>query len=213
MKSMILYVIVGLITLISATAKEESRNWKDTKGRIIRGTLKEKTATTASILLESNAKITVISLDKLSPEDRKYVETADVFPLPVMTARTEKVQSNAADTKYDSRGVAVTLSKTHGRNFKVDFLFLGADKGSPTLGIYKRQQASISIDGKYMFSTVYRYKSELRFDDDYRGFAVRVTDEEGNEIARTASQKPFERFLDSMSSAAVEVVAPESLGR
>jgi hypothetical protein len=182
-----------LLTLAVATAAEPSRTWTDTKGRTLEGTLLEKTDTTASLLLK-NGNRTVMKLADLSQADRDYVAKAEVFPNVEMVAKTVAVDSNAANTKNDARKVEVVVTKMHGRSYEATIRWLGP--AGNKVGIYKSETRQVPADGKLAFAIAYK-STRKGVRPDYRGYVVGVR-ETGNAVwsAKSASQKPFEKFLD-----------------
>ena len=182
-----------LLLTLAATAAEPSRTWTDTKGRTVEGTLLEKTETTASLLLK-NGNRTVMKLADLSPADREYVEKAQVFPNVEMVAKTVSVDSNEARTKSDARTVEVTVTKMHGRSYEATIHWLGP--AGNKAGIYKSETRKVPDDGKLVFAIAYK-TTRKGVRPDYRGYVVGLR-ETGNAVwaAKSASQKPFEKFLD-----------------
>lgn len=94
------------------------------------------------------------------------------------------------------RTINVNVTGTAGKEFKIEAIWLGDDGDKGKYGIYKRLSGKVTADGDTKFSAEYLGKSHIDYDVDYRGFAVRLLDSNGVEVARQASQKPFERFLD-----------------
>lgn len=172
-------------------AAEPSRTWTDTKGRKVEGTLLSKTETTADVLLKGGKRSTM-KLADLSESDREYVAKAEVFPPVEMLAKTVAAESNEKGTQKDARKVSVEVTEMHGRKYSATIHWLGP-KGS-TVGIYKSQTLPVGEDGKVSFSVTYKDAGK---GSDYKGYVVGLK-EEGNAVwaAKSASQKPFERFLD-----------------
>lgn len=188
----LLPLLLGLA--ISANAAESSRDWTDVKGRKITGKLVGKDDTSAEILLKTGKRAKV-PLASLSEEDQKYIAAADVHPDPELTAKTLTVDSNEANTKYDKRGVEVTLSKIHGRKYFVTIHWLGPVKNG--VGIYKSETKEVSEDGKLKFEVTYDHRTTAG--TDYKGYVVGLGEdgEFGRQwVGKAASQKPFERFLE-----------------
>lgn len=185
-------------------AAETSRMWTSPDGKMVDATLTAKTDTTATLMITKTRKSVTFALDKLSVSDRGYVKNADVRPPAEMTARTESVKSNTVDRKTDGgtkqrkdeRSVSVEMSKVEGRDIEIEVLFLGDDGGS-RVGVFKTLKKTVNADGKTSFDVLYPATlSGVAYDDNYRGWVVRASYKGGEEIARQASQKPFERFLD-----------------
>ena len=72
-------LLLLLAALSIASAKQESRQWTDTQGRSIYGTLTAKTDKSATILL-ANGKKVEIPLEKLDPPANLYIKEADLTP-------------------------------------------------------------------------------------------------------------------------------------
>jgi hypothetical protein len=185
--------LLALLPLLAPLrAAEESRTWTDATGRKIAGTLKSKDDRSADILL-ANGKRAKIPLKQLSDEDRDYVAAADVHPDVVMLATTRKVDSNEAKSKWDARSIDVTLSKVHGRDYTVEVLWLGDGGDKNAYGIHKRQMTETQADGPLRFEVVY---NGGRFGSNHRGWVAYIKDADGIIVAKQASQKPFERFIE-----------------
>lgn len=186
----ILPVICFSLFVAASSALEPSRTWTDTKGRKVEGSLISKTETTADVLLKTGKRSTM-KLADLSESDREYVAKANVFPQVEMTAKTVASESNEKGTQRDSRKVAVEVTKMHGRKYEATIHWLGP-KGS-TVGIYKSETVEVGEDGKVTFSVTYKGGKSGA---DYKGYVVGLK-EDGNGlwVAKSASQKPFERFL------------------
>ena len=134
-----------LTTSFFLQAGEEIRVWTDNKGREIKATLMDKSETHADVLLKTG-KRAKLKLSDLSQEDQEYVASADVLPSPEMTARTVKVDSNEARTKYDRRDVEVVLSDTRDRSYELTIHWLGP-KGN-SVAIYKTETRPIKAARK-----------------------------------------------------------------
>ncbi|WP_193211996.1 hypothetical protein [Luteolibacter marinus] len=185
------------LLLATLSAAEPSRQWTDTKGRTMTGTLVDKSETHAEVLLK-NGKRANIKLADLSQADREYVAAADVMPEPDMEARTVKLDSNEANTKYDARCVEVTLSKMRERPHSLTIHWLGP-KGN-TVAVYASETKEVNDDGTVQFKITYK-GSKRGVGPDYKGFVVGLL-EDGETgprwVQKSASQKPFERFLDEV---------------
>ena len=186
--------IVKTVALLLALAgmsfaEETSRTWTNSEGKTVTGILKSKSSTTAEVLL-SGGKSATLEIAKLSKADQDYIAAAQVFPQLKMVARTAKAKSNEAGSQMDNRAVEVELSNVSGRNLMITLKWLGPE-GS-TVGVYKTQTKYSSVDGIVSFDVVYRGSG---VGSDYKGYAV-VVEYAGQILAKSASQKPFERFLE-----------------
>ena len=183
-----------LLALASfAFSAEPSREWTDTKGRKLTGSLVDKSDTEAEVSLKTGKRVK-LKLADLSEADREYVAAADVLPDAEMVARTVKVDSNEAGTKNDKRAVEVIVSKVRGREYSLEIVWLGPNGN--TVGVYKRASKDITEDGKILFEVEYKGGAQ---GGDYKGYAVALREDgEFGEriIAKASSQKPFERFLE-----------------
>lgn len=189
MKRLALFLALALPVF----AAEQSRTWTDTKGRKMEGILKDKNDKEAVLVLKTGKRVT-LKLADLSADDQKYVEAASVLPDPELTTKTVKIDSNEKGTKADARGVEITLKKMRDRKYTVIFQWLGP-KGS-TVGIYKSERRELSEDGSTIFKCTYKSENKDGVGADYKGYVVGIKDADGNWVAKDASQKPFERFLD-----------------
>lgn len=204
---------LSIALLSSIHAAEEIRMWTDPTGRMLRGTLKAKDATSATVNLDSG-KTVKIPLEKLSKSDQEYVSKADLANPPRMIVTTVKsdqgektrefYNSNTGSRKNSyaggSRTININVSGTAGKEFSFEVAWIGDDGDKGKYGVFKRVTQKIAVDGDTKVTAEFTNNSSKDFDADYRGYAVRLLDASGVEIARTASQKPFERFLDQPSS-------------
>lgn len=188
MNRMLLVAMALLVSGLAAIA-EEARTWTNQEGREIVGTLIEKDATHVKLLVKN--KRFRLPIASLSEEDQAYVAKAKVYPELELEAKTVKVDSNEANSKYDARKVSVKLEKLAGRKVKVRVVWIG--KGRSGVDFHAMEEREVATDGEIFFSTVYRPgRGLLR---DYRGYAVGVADDAGRWIVVQASQKPYERFI------------------
>jgi hypothetical protein len=189
-------IFPGLIFVLAlgfASAAEKPREWTDSKGRKVTATLMDKSDTEADVLLKSGKRVK-LKLSDLSEADQKYVTASDVLPVPDMDVRTIKVDSNEANTQYDKRSIQVTLDRVRGRSYTLRVVWLGPNGN--TVGIFKEETVSADKDGKLVFTAEYKGGKS---GSEYKGYAVALVEksEFGDTIvARGASQKPFERFLE-----------------
>ncbi len=188
MSRMLLVATALLVSGLQAIA-EEARTWTNRDGREIVGTLIEKDATHVKLLVEN--KRFRIPIDSLSEADRDHIAKAKVYPELEVEARTVKVDSNEANSKYDARKVSVKLEKLAGRKVVVRVVWIG--KGRSGVDFHAMEEKQVAADGEVFFSTVYRPGQGRLLD--YRGYAVGVADDAGRWIAVQASQKPYERFI------------------
>lgn len=195
-KSILLILPLALSVAIAA---EPVRTWTDTQGRTLEGTLKGKTETSAEILLKNGNRVT-LPLSKLSEADQEYVEAADVYPDPILSAATASVKSNAGNTKKDARAVKVKVQRVNGRDYKIVAIWLGDGGNKGKMGVYRIEEFSVSEDTEKLVDTEYVAQTSVANSFNYRGYAIGLLDESGEFgprwVAKNASQKPFERFLD-----------------
>jgi hypothetical protein len=185
--------ILILILFPIAYAAEESRTWTDTAGRTLQGRLVAKTTESAEVAL-ANGKRVKLSLEKLSPDDKSYVEKANVNPDPSMLVKTAAVKSNAAGTKKDERKIIVTITGADERALTIRVVWLGDNGDKGKYGVFFEDKREVSGNDNYEFSALYSPAGGSKNDRNYKGYAVQLLDGE-KVIATQASQKPFERFL------------------
>lgn len=184
--------------------------WTDATGRTIRGTLKAKSETSATLTLDSG-KTVRIPLEKLSKKDQDHVAKADLANPPKMIVSTVSAEKGDSTKTYkysggsyttktkesgDSRTISVKLSETAGKTFEIQVMWIGDDGDKSDYGVFKKISKDVSADGETKFTMEFKGDSTVRYDGSYRGYAVRLFDVKGVELDRQASQKPFERFLD-----------------
>ncbi len=188
-------VLASLVVCLSAA--EESRTWTNDKGQKIVGTLMAKDDTTADIMLKTG-KRTPVKIATLVKADQDYIAKAEVHPDPLMMARTVAHDNDTAKTKDDARSVEVDLSRIHGRKYEVTIHWLGPMGNK--VGIYKSETRKVDADGKFTLSVVYDgRKSRKGIGHEYKGYVVGLWGDAGfadGWVSKSASQKPFERFLD-----------------
>lgn len=185
--------------LSSVSGAEKIREWTDSKGRTLTGTLMGKDGTTAEVLLK-NGKRAKLPLKSLSEADQAYVAEADVHPDPEIEVRTSKATGDGGKYDFDIRGIEVTLEHIHERPYKLVIIWLGRS-GSKT-GIFVSEEADVSENAvRKKFGVTYDWKTyaDNEFARDYSGYAVGLLEENeggGYWVAKTASMKPYTRFLD-----------------
>lgn len=184
-------IILALCSV--AYAAEESRVWTDTAGRTLKARLVAKDALNAEVVLP-NGKRVKLPLEKLSADDKDYVDKADVNPDPSMLVKTAAVKSNVAGTKKDERKIVVTITGAGERTMTIRVVWLGDSGDRGKYGIFFEDKRDVPGNGKYEFSAMYSPASGTKNDRNYKGYAVQLLDGE-KVIATQASQKPFERFL------------------
>lgn len=176
---------------LSLHAVEESRTWTSAEGKTLSGKLVGKTDDSAEIMLASLKRVK-IPLAKLSSIDQEYVKSANVLPPPEMLSKTVSVKSNEAGTKFDARGVEVTVKNTAGKTHRVDLIWLVSS--ATGVGPYLKNSQTLSADGSLNFSIT------LRNGLNYKGYAVALYDQDDKEISRFATMKPWERFIDECAN-------------
>lgn len=196
MKLLLLFL---LLLLPSVHGAEKSREWTDSQGRTLTGTLVGKDDLHAEVLLK-NGKRAKLPLKKLSEEDQAYVADADVHPEPELEVRTSKATGDGGKYNFDIRGIDVTLENSHERPYKLVIIWLGRS-GSQT-GIFVAEESDISEDVvRKKFGVTYDWKTHADNDyaRDYSGYVVGLLEETeggGHWVASAVSMKPYRRFLD-----------------
>ena len=170
-------------------SEETSRTWANLEGKTLVGTLKSKGETSVEVNLTTGKTVT-LEIAKLSKPDQDYIAAVRMFHALEMTARTGKAQSNEKGDQLDARTIEVNLRHVEGRNLTITVKWLGPERS--TVAVYKSETKSANADGLVTFDVVYRGSG---VGSDYKGYAVSV-ECAGEVLARSASQKPFERFLD-----------------
>lgn len=182
--------------LIAPLTAQQSRTWTDAKGRSIIGTMVGKNASAAEVRM-SNGRIVALKRSDLSVACWKYVEETAIQTVPKMTARTVAVRSNEAGTKLDMRALEIECSQLgEGIDYEVVIIWLGDGPGSGKYGVWKTNKQAATA-GKEVFKTVYN-GTRYDFGTNFRGWVAGLRDSNGKWLARTASIKPYERFLDEL---------------
>ena len=191
--------VLFLFVAISAMG-QDVRTWRDVDGREIIGKMIAKSGTEVTVLVDG--KNFTIPLERLSDGCRGYVRET-IVQTPV-SLRVETV-SQRADTNdhlhtsgegADSKTIKVHVSRVKGRVLNVECVWIGNHLSNKRYGIYQRKTRTVSSDTAVRFSATFAKDYEVDYDDDYKAYAIRVTDANGNEVGRMASMKSFERFLD-----------------
>jgi hypothetical protein len=185
----------ALATLILATAAiaQDSRTWTSADGRTIEGVLLSKNADGVEVRLRDGRTVN-LRLDALSEGCREYVATTAIRGAPRMTARTVALRSNEAGTKHDTRILEVSCSHLGDEELEIVVIWLGDAPGSGKYGVWKTEKA-VASNGLQNFRTVYDGPL-ARHGSNFRGWVAGLRDAKGKWIVRTASMKPYERFLD-----------------
>ena len=157
--------------------------------------LMDKDGNNLDLLLKSGKRVT-IKLTTLSEGDQEYVKQAKPGGDPQILAKTVVARSSESKAVTDHRIVEVQVKKVAGRSYKLKIIWLGPlDK---TVGVHASETVDITENRTVIFETTYD-KSYREVHTQYKGFAVAISEEtdRGEKIvAKQASQKPFERFLD-----------------
>lgn len=192
-------IICILAIATTLHAAEESRTWTSAEGKTLSGKLVGKTDDSAEIMLASLKRVK-IPLAKLSSIDQEYVKSANVLPPPEMLCKTVSVKSNEAGSKADARGVEITVTNTAGKSHRVDLIWLVG--GTSSVNPHLKNSQTLSADGPVNFAIT------LRNGLNYKGYAAALYDAEGKEIARFATMKPWERFIDECANMATSPQKP-----
>ncbi|BCX46095.1 signal peptide protein [Haloferula helveola] len=181
-------VLLGLV--VPLVAGEKPREWTDSQGRKMTGTLVEKNQTHVEILVKS--KRYKLPIESLSEDDQEYIKNADVYPDVELDVRTVKVESSGTSsfTDVDARKIEVSVKNVSGRKLTVRCVWIG--DGGKAVGFHTMDEHTLTEDSTLEFSTTYDFKGgKLR---EYRGYAVGVK-HNGIWKAVQASMKPYERFI------------------
>lgn len=192
-------ILFTIALALSIHAAEETRTWTSPEGKTLSGKLVGKSDDSAEIMLPSLKRVK-IPLAKLSSIDQEYVKSANVLPPPEMLCKTVSVKSNEAGTKADARGVEIAVKNTAGKTHRVDLIWLVG--GTSAVKPHSKNSQTLSADGSLNFAITFRDGYN------YKGYAAVLYDEEGKEIARFATMKPWERFIDECANMATSPQKP-----
>jgi hypothetical protein len=197
---MIRCVIISLLLLVSSAYAQNSRTWKDVDGREIFGAMVDKSDKAVTVRVDS--KDFQIPLERLSQECRDYVENNIVTTPVILRVDTLSQRADTNDIYHtsgdgaDEKTIRVDVSRVNKRLLEVEVVWIGNHRSNKRYGIFRVDRKPIRHDGSVDFTAVFGKEYDVDNDDDYKAYAVRVLDEKGNELARTATMKSYERFLD-----------------
>lgn len=212
MKMAFLTACVLAAFAFSASAEESSRTWTDEQGRTLEGILRAKSETHAEVALD-NGRVVMLPIAKLSLGDQDHIAAAAVPALnahglrqraPEVFARTVSSGKSSASGykrtltgRYDwkpgqpgSRSIEVDVSGVVSKSYTVVVVWLADGGNKSRYGIRQASKQKVDADEKLRFDVVFPSTQN------YRGFAVGLLDENNAWVSKSASQKPFERFLD-----------------
>lgn len=203
---MILRVLLSLLLVASSVCGQDMRTWKDVDGREIIGVMIKKSDSAVTVRVDGTN--FEIPLERLSNECRDYVDN-NIVVTPVILRVATLSQSADTNDAYHTRGdgadqktIRVHVSRVNKRPLEVEVVWIGNHMSNKRYGIYRIDRKSIRHDGSLDFTAVFAKEYHLDNDDDYKAYAVRVLDEKGNEVGRTATMKSYERFLDEAAERA-----------
>ena len=186
--------VIGVMAVLAASplaAEERPRPWTNKDGKSVTGTLKEKGDGWVKILIKS--RLHEIPLDTLSEEDREYIGKAKLYKTLRMRVTTVRAESSNAAKGIDIRKIKLVLENVQGRKLKFRLVWIAQAQGHKTYGPHRTVRAEYDVDGEYVHQeTFWRSTNGAQ----YKGYAVRLTDDKGNTVAETASLVPLLRFLD-----------------
>jgi len=179
MKSLIF--VIALCASAFCHAQEAPREWTDVKGRKLTGVLVAKDRKTAEIML-SPGKHVKLNIATLSKEDQRYVDDTVVYPPPEVQVSKAKTLDK---TQYS---IDVTVSEINNRSITVEVVWIemGEEKNEPAAG--HRESIRTTVDRTFHFEAKMKRK--------YLGFEVVLRSAEGEIVARQASARAYERFVD-----------------
>jgi len=197
---MIRCVLFLLLLLVSPAFAQNSRTWKDVDGREIFGAMVEKSDKSVTVRVDS--KDFQIPLERLSQECRDYVKNNVVATPVILRVDTLSQKADTNDVYHtsgdgaDEKTIRVHVSRLDKRLLNVEVVWVGNHRSNKRYGIFRVDRKPFRNDGSVDFTAVFGKEYNVDNDDDYKAYAVRVLDEKGNELARTATMKSYERFLD-----------------
>ncbi len=188
---------IGVMVVLAAgpvalATEERPRAWTNKDGKSVTGTLKEKGDGWVKILIKS--RLHKIPVDTLSEEDREYIGEAKLYKTLRMRVTTVRAESSNAERGLDIRKIKVVLENVQDRKLKFRLVWIAQASGHKTYGPHRTVRAEYDADGEYFHKEKFYRNSEHGVQ--YKGYAVRLTDEKGNTVAETASLVPLLRFLD-----------------
>lgn len=190
-----IFTILLLTTILSHSDSlkwKKIRIWENLEGKKIQGTLES--ATKDKVRIRKQGETFSLPVASLSEENVNFVNE-------YLKSQKIKLRANSArwthppNKKLDSRRVKVEVDDVNNREISISITWLGDDGDKSKYGIHTKDTKKVNEDGEVNFDIVYHNKKKKKFDRNYRGFAVRVTTDEGIILGETASQTPFLRFL------------------
>ena len=174
------------------------RTWTNVDGRTLRGVMTAKTDTTVTISVAGREH--QIPLNKLVPEDQKWVQENSVFSRVKFKVRTLQTRGDSGDRGgrggygADSKKLAIAVSNTEKQIFTVEVGWIGQDYNKNKFGLYRVSRLTFEVDGEQEVECSFP-KSYHDFDHDYKGHFVVLRDSTGKILQQEASQEPLLRFV------------------
>lgn len=193
-----LLVFGGLLACLAVSTPglaQESREWTNTKGKSVTGTMVEKGD--GWVKVEIKSKVHKIKLETLSKEDQEYVRNTRIrkeFACKVKEAsrKASNIDFNIRTVTLQLEGVA-DLGEVYCQLVWISSLRTG---GGPSIKAVV--EAYYDRDGEYSHEAM--FSNNAKVGESYRGYAYRFLDERGNKLAESGNPSSFVKYLDKARS-------------
>jgi len=171
-------------------ASEAPRKWTNQEGRSVTGSLVEKGD--GWVKIEIRSKVHKIELNTLSKADQEYVEKVKLSKKFALRVTTES--GDAKTSGNNTVKAHVELEGVDDRHLYCLLVWISQLQSSKGTRIRHVIEAFYDKDGKYTHEAT--FSSNRDGGQIYRGYAVRVMDQEGNTLAETAEPPSNLSYLD-----------------
>ena len=188
----VLALVLLLAGQLVTEGAEPARTWTNKDGKTVTGSLVEKGDDWVAVLIKGRTH--KIKLATLSDADLEYVKATKLYKTLRLRVTTVKAESSNTDKGLDIRRIKVELENVGGRALDFKLIWIAQTRQRSTYGVHRTVTAKYKDDGNYFHQETFYPRSSNGAQ--YKGYAVRVTDAQGNTLGETASLVPFLRFLD-----------------
>lgn len=186
----LVFVLWAAITSVASGAeKEEERVWTSADGRTLRGVLKERGDDWVKIQIKD--RVHKIKLEKLSAKDREFLKNL-IKPLEV---KVEVKSWLDRGLDLDMKTLKLDLKNVEkGKELYGLLVWVSALKTGGGSSIKSKVESFYREDGTHKYEAGFLKHGVIG--ESYRGYALRLYDEEGRVVAERSSSSAVAKFLD-----------------
>ena len=134
-----------------------------------------------------------IALDRLSKSDQKYIKKTKIYkPLQV---KAEVTSQKASDLDFNIRSLKVDIKNIEeGKEVYALVVWISQLHTNGNTGIKTFVEDFFRKDGEYFYKC--SFSNNRKVGESYRGYALRLIDEDGKILTERASTSTYKRYLD-----------------